>query len=188
MLRTVLEGSVSLVGYEAELFEKDDFQVIGYSALHQPDTPDFELWERLRDDGRLDLLIEASSRGELFGCSSGDSEATVDLPKGSYRHTVCIEVTTGVDLGLLKPDELFRIHIPASRWVCFNLTKERFYDGRDYHFLGDDPYGMVKRLGFRFNWSVGLHVDVFDKPDIGVFDLDDPADRQRVMHFWMPVR
>lgn len=187
-MRTVIEGSVSLVGYEAELFEKDDFQVIGYSALHKPDTPDFELWERLRDDGRLDLLIEASSRAELFGCSSGDSEATVDLPKGSYRHTVCIEVTTGVDLGPLKSDELFRIHIPASKWVCFNFTKERFYDGRDYRFWGDDPYGMVRRLGFRFNWSVALHMDVFDKPDIGVFRLDDPADRQRVMHFWMPVR
>lgn len=180
MPNAILEESINLVGYETELFEKDDFLVIGYSALHQPDTPDFELWERLRDDGRLESLITASGHKELFGCSSGDAKATAGMTEGSYRHTVCIEVAKHINIGLLKPDQLFQMQIATSKWISYNMKKERFYNGKDYPFWKDNPYGMVKRLGYQFNWKLALHMDVFIKPDIGIFHSDDPVDRQKL--------
>ena len=53
MPATPIANSLDLVGYEVTTFEKSAFEVAGYSALHRPDTPDFELWQKLRADGRL---------------------------------------------------------------------------------------------------------------------------------------
>ena len=158
---TRIEESVRTIGYQADLFEKEAFRIIGFSAIHKPDTPDFELWERLKNDGRLKRLMTASTTVQLFGCSSFDPQATIGHPEGSYRHTVCIEETPELDSSILDADELFSLDIPASKWISFNLTKERFYNGKDYLFWGDDPYAMIVRLGFRFNWTVALHMDVF---------------------------
>jgi hypothetical protein len=137
---SIIEGSSNLVGYEAEWFEKDDFEVVGFSALHRPDTPDFELWINLRDDGRLDRLIEACSQPRLFGCSSAaDANASAGMPEGTYRHTVCFEVNPRAGCELLKEEGLFRMRFPASRWVSFNLPKERFFTVRAISFGRQTP-------------------------------------------------
>ena len=40
-----------------------------------------------------------------------------------------------------------------------------------------DPYKMISELGYRFNKSVGLHIDVYGAAFNG-----------HTMEFWMPVK
>ncbi len=145
--------------------------------------------ERLHADGRLESLAALAVQAEWFGCSSGADEeaAAVGLPRGAYRHTVCIELPATDQPALLPGPDRYQLDFPASAWVRFKLTKEQFFDGRRYPFWEHDPYGMIKRLGYSFNWKIAVHLDVFTHPDTGIFNVQDPLDRQRMMSFWMPV-
>lgn len=177
---TCLDKSHDTVGYHVQVVRRDAFRVRGYTIIVPP-GPDGEeaipaFWREVVADGRLTGLIRASStRPWVLGLGSWDPECE----RGGQRYTICIEETPHTDFSRLEREyDLYSKEIGASDWMCFEMTGD-VLDGR---FWQDDPYRMMKQLGYRFhagNPSVGLHFDAFP-PD---YDrTKNPA-----VEFWITV-
>lgn len=153
--------SEELTGYRVKAVRRGPFRLVGYTRIFGPNdgaTPAF--WDEVIADGRLARLVGASAvRPWVFGLGSWDPEC----PKGGHRHTICIEETPDVDPARLTVAEpLYRKEIGASDWLCFEMPRDAYPE----RFWRDDPYRMLKALGYRFHtgkgdFSVGLHLDAF---------------------------
>ena len=178
-----LAGAQAQVGYRVRLWPRQPFAVRGYTLVVPPGRaseliPRF--WEDAASDGRLAELVSCSAeRPWLLGLGSWDPACQ----KGGQRYTICIEETARTDFSALAArHSLVRKEIGASHWLCFELT-QRLLLGR---FWEDNPYQMMKRLGYRFHmgapgdYSVGLHFDAYP-PEF------DEASHDR-MEFWITVQ
>jgi hypothetical protein len=157
------------VGYPTRYLKLPEFDVVGFTKIVQSGG---EQLEAVRGDGRWKTLRDmAGSAGMIYGIASLDRQC----PKGYYRYTVGTlaqrEHSSSTDNG----DELFTIHVAESGWVVFELAD---FDAQYGALWSDDPYRLVKRLGFSFNRAVGLHIDAFG-PSF--------ASGSNSMEFLMPV-
>jgi predicted transcriptional regulator YdeE len=174
-----INGAKEQVGYDVSIFQKPAFQVAGYTIVIPPGEehtiPAF--WEAVEADGRLETLKKASgSPTWVLGLGSWDPECE----KNGQRYTICIEVTGHTDFtDLVRKHPLFTKQIGASEWMCFKLTGS----AGDANFWRDDPYRMLKELGYVFhakNYNLGLHFDAYPP---GHDDVHNPA-----MQFWITVK
>lgn len=175
-----LDNSQDIVGYRVKIVRRDAFRVKGYTLIVPPGTagegaiPAF--WRDVRADGRLAKLVAASSvRPRVRGLGSWDPECE----RGGQRYTICLEETPYTDLTRLEREyALFSKEIGASDWMCFEMT----WDTLEGRFWRDDPYKMMKRLGYRFHagdLSVGLHFETYP-PELAL--ETNPA-----VEFWITV-
>ena len=173
-----LDGSEELTGYRVKVMQREAFRVTGYTLIVPPGAnkmiPMF--WDDIISDGRLERLKQVSAVPTwVLGMGSWDEACE----KHGSRYTICIEENEHTDISQLSSGEaLFSKAIGASDWLCFEMTQQKY----DERFWRDNPYKMMKVLGYRFRMddpSVGLHFDAFP-PD---FDLEtNPA-----MEFWIAV-
>jgi len=175
-----LEKSEEVTGYRAKIRKRDAFNVTGYTMIVPPGpgTEIREFWNDVVADGRLEKLTKASSvRPWVLGLGSWDPECE----KNGQRYTICIEETEYTDFSRLSREyRLFTKEIGASDWMCFEMTQKEFGE----RFWRDDPYEMMKKLGYQFHmrggdYSVGLHFDAYPP------DYDPEANP--VMEFWITV-
>ena len=172
-----LENSEALVGYKVRVEARPAFWIVGYTMIVQPGEEDAvpRFARELMDDGRL-VKLKATAPGPVWELGLGSWDA--ECPNLGYRYTVCIEETPGPALDALAREyPLFRKEIGASEWMCFEINEQ---SGKD--FWKDDPYKMMKVLGYRFyanSPSVGLHFDAFPP--------DYDQERNPIMEFWITV-
>jgi predicted transcriptional regulator YdeE len=174
-----LTNSESLTGYRVKVERRDAFIIVGYTLIVPPGAagkravPQF--WTDVIADGRLARLKQASPAPPwALGLGSWDPEC----PKHGFRYTICIEQTPDLDLAALSDLPLFTKEIGASDWLRFETT----YQSYEQRFWKDDPYKMLKALGYHFNmsgFSVGLHFDAYPPG----FDTD----KNPQMEFWITV-
>lgn len=178
-----IEKSLAACGYRVKLQRRGPFTVVGYTLIVPPRGGDGLIgtfWEQAAADGRLEALRSASPvRPWVLGLGSWDPACE----ERGQRYTICIERTEDVALERLPatPD-LFTKEIGASAWLCFELPA-----GLDLQrFWRDNPYRMMRTLGYRFHmgehpgdYGVGLHIDAYP-PDADV--ASRPA-----MEFWITV-
>jgi len=174
-----LERSEEIVGYRVKIMHREAFKIRGYTLI-VPEHKEYlvpQFWNEISADGRLEKLKKASSvQPWVLGLGTWDAECE----KRGYRYTICIEETEHTDFTSLAQEyTLFTKQIGASDWMCFELTEKK---GEERDFWKDNPYVMMKKLGYRFNArddSVGLHFDAYP-PD------HDPESNP-VMEFWITV-
>lgn len=174
---TFIERSQEITGYRVKIMPKPAFQVTGYAIICQPDEEgpliqDFVA--ALMTDGRMETLKKASAVPSwILGLGSWDEEC----PPRGMRYTMCIEENQHTDLsGLLRQYLLHTQSFEACEWMCFEVPQERFDTGQ---FWKDDPYKMLRDLGYRFHLRVGVHFDAFS-----------PNHHERTkpgMEFWISV-
>ncbi|MHB0879059.1 MAG: hypothetical protein ACYC5O_23730 [Anaerolineae bacterium] len=174
-----IEGSEALVGYKAKVWKREPFIIVGYTLIVPPHNDEMvgPFWFEVMADGRLDALKAASSVPTwVLGLGSWDPECE----KGGMRYTISIEETAHTDFGALEKEQpLFRMTIGASDWLCFEMTEEKYFER---FWQQDNPYTMMKPLGYRFNAkgvNVGLHFDAYPP---GFATLTNSA-----MEFWITV-
>jgi hypothetical protein len=160
-----IEHSETITGYRVKLMCRAAFRVTGYTLIVPPheDERVAQFWRDVTADGRLEQLRNASTvRPWLLGLGSWDAECE----RYGQRYTICIEQTACTDFtSLARAHRLFTKEIGASEWLCFEMTRAKY----DERFWQDNPYRMMKRLGYKFyarGDSVGLHFDAYP-PDYG---------------------
>lgn len=177
---TYLHQSERITGYKVKTVDREAFRVTGYTLVVQPGKAEEQVprfWSEVKADGRLEKLKEASLlRPWVLGLGSWDPEC----PQHGHRYTICLEETDSTDfaeVGSAHP--LYTKEIGASLWMCFETTQERFLT----RFWKDDPYRMMRMLGYKFHtregdYSLGLHFDAYP-PHYG--------DHDTAMEFWITV-
>lgn len=173
---TYLERSEEITGYKVKIMSKPAFSITGYTLIVPPEA-DAQTVPRfvgeLIADGRMDALKKASAvPAWILGLGSWDGECR----PGGMRYTMCIEETEHTDLRRLG--EQYPLHtqrFEACDWMCFEVPLERFNE----LFWKDDPYRMLRALGYRFHLRVGVHFDA-SPPD---WDAQKNPD----MEFWISV-
>lgn len=168
-----------LTGYRVKVIQRPAFQVTGYTLIVPPGKVESipRFWDEITSDGRLSALKKASSVPTwVLGLGSWDPECE----KHGHRYTICIEITQDTDFSELSQKyPLFTKQIGASDWMCFELTHAIYFE----RFWQDNPYQMMKKLGYLFNsgdFSIGLHFDAYP-PGF------DPILKQD-MEFWITVK
>jgi predicted transcriptional regulator YdeE len=179
MLINYLSESEELTGYKVSVMRREGFTLVGYTLIVQPDDekaiPAF--WREVTTDDRLERLLQCSlSPTWCLGLSSWDPEC----PKRGQRYTIGIEATADTDFSALAEDyPLFSKEIGASAWLCFELPSADALD----QLWKDDPYRMLKVLGYRFNgdgFGLGPHVDAYPP--------DYDAETNPAIEFWITVK
>jgi predicted transcriptional regulator YdeE len=175
----VLENAEAIVGYRVKMMQKPAFQVVGFTFIIPPAQEAVipKLWDEVEADGRLVDLIKASPIPTwVLGMGSWDPECE----KHGMRYTICIELTGQTDLrNLVSKYPLFTKQIGASDWMCFKLT----HQPGNQRFWQDNPYQMMKKLGYKLNtgdFSIGLHFDAYPP---GFDAIENPS-----MEFWITVK
>lgn len=176
-LPAFIEHSQEITGYRVAILRKPAFQVTGYTIICPPEEegPIIEAFlQAMNADGRMETLKNASSPPPwILGLGSWDEACP---PRGT-RYTVCVEETGQTDLsGLLRQYPIHTQSLEACDWMCFEVPQERFDSNQ---FWQDDPYGMLRKLGYRFHLRVGVHFDAIP-PD------HDPVTNPGV-EFWISV-
>lgn len=175
-----LEQSEEITGYRVRIMQREAFKIAGYTIIVPPAPRDKmvikRFWDEVVADGRLERLSKASSVPSwILGLGSWDPECE----EHGQRYTICIEQTESTDFSQLAEEyHLFTKEIGASEWMCFETTEDEY----DERFWKDNPYKMMKKLGYQFHtgdYSVGLHFDAYP-PD------HDP-ETNPVMEFWITV-
>jgi hypothetical protein len=173
-----IENSEELTGYKVKEWERNAFAVKGFTlvvpARMNNEIPVF--YEAVTADGRLDRLKKASSVPPwLLGLGSWDEECE----KHGSRYTICIEETEYTDFSEIEEDySLFSFNTDKSYWLCFETTIQRFQE----RFWKDDPYKMLKNLGYQFHMGtpgVGIHLDAAPPG----FDIKENP----IYEFWITV-
>jgi hypothetical protein len=130
--------------------------------------------------GRLDVLRRLKKPGApILSFNSSDSACQ---KQNGWRHTICLQDSDIADPEAFKSHSPFIKKIGASKWVCFEMTKERFLG----EFRTENPHSLIQKLGYRFNGPISWYFDVFPE---GVTRIPDQskADRESVVCLWMPV-
>ncbi len=174
---TFIERSQEITGYRVKIISKPAFQVTGYTIICPPEVEgpiikDFVA--AVMTDGRMETLKKASAVPLwVLGLGSLDEECQ---PRG-MRYTMCIEENQHTELsGLLRQYPLHTQSFEACEWMCFEVPQERFDTGL---FWQDDPYKMLRALGYRFHLRVGVHFDAYPP------DHDERT--KPGMEFWISV-
>lgn len=172
-----IERAEELVGYKAKVWHREPFAIVGYTLIVAPGAdravPDF--YTEATNDGRMAALRACSSAPTwMLGLSTWDKECE----KKGYRYTICIEETQHTDFtALAQRYPLFRLELGASDWLCFEMDESKYFE----RFWKDNPYAMMKPLGFRFGThglNLGCHFDAYP-PTYSETDL--------AMEFWITV-
>jgi hypothetical protein len=165
------EDNKALTGFSTRCERLPAFDLYGFSKIVESGG---ELYDEVRSDSRWEVLRNiAGDDKTIYGVASHDKDA----PKGRYRYTLAIKESSeyrvrNTDLGV----RLFSIYIRESEWIVFELENMTTDFGKLWQ---DNPYNLVKKLGWEYNPLVGLHIDVFPP---SYSSNDDP------MQFMMPVR
>ena len=130
------------------------------------------MYAAVRDDGRWDQLKAIGGQdGTVYGVASEDDEC----PKGKYRYTIAVKAPSGKSNASSIPKGLFHVHISETEWLVFEINH---FETQYGDFWRRDPYATTRELGYSFNNSMGLHLDVYP-PD---FSSDNDYSE-----FWLPV-
>ena len=176
-----IDDSVDVIGYKVRRETREAFVVHGYTLIIPADCDDRaridRFWEEVRGDGRLDDLCKAVPHSSwILGMGSWDLEC----PKRGQRYTICVDDSAGFDPATMsEPSELFSKQIKASDWLCFEIDDGRF----PKKFWEDDPYIMLKILGYEFNtagFSIGMHFDAYP--------IEGRQPHYSAMEFWISVK
>jgi hypothetical protein len=152
--------------YRVRYQELPAFDVHGFTKIVASGG---EQYCEVRGDGRWQVLRKmAGDDGSIYGVASLDKAC----PKDKYRYTVGVRAPAECTEG----HDLFPIHIKASAWLVFTLED---FDSQYGDFWQDDPYALIKKLGWDFNTAVGLHIDAYAPSFVSEHDA---------MEFMMPVR
>ena len=107
-----------------------------------------------------------------YGIASMDEEC----PKGMYRYTLGVKQPPERPRSKPPASELFSFPVGSSEWVVFDI--EHF--GSQYGvFWQQDPYAVIKQLGYEYNKALSIHIDVYAPP----FASEDDG-----MEFMMPIQ
>lgn len=174
-----IEQSEAICGYKVKIVHRGPVKIAGFTRIIPPRGDELvgRFWDEVSADGRLDGLKSASSAPVwVLGLGSWDPECQ----KGGFRYTICIEETEGVDFSALeRAYPLYRAVIDETDWMQFEMTVEA-HRSRFWH---DNPYKMMKPLGYAFNtggFNTGLHFDAYPPGFAGT-----PEAR---MEFWITVK
>jgi hypothetical protein len=174
---TFIERSQEITGYRVKTTKKPAFQVTGYTIICPPEgegpiIKDFVA--AVMTDGRMETLKKASAVPPwILGLGSWDEECQ---PRG-MRYTMGIEENQHTELsGLLRQYPIHSQSFEACEWMCFEVPQERFDTDQ---FWNDDPYKMLRDLGYRFHLRVGVHFDAYPP------DHDERT--KPGMEFWISV-
>ena len=149
-----LPGSEELVGYRTKIRHKPTFRITGYTRIVPPKAegaviPDF-VREVMAAGGLEALAATNPVRPWILGLGSWDEACE----PGGQRYTIGVEETEGTDLsGLRGGLPLHTQTFEACDWTCFEMPHDQLWR--------DDPYTMLKQLGYRFHLRVGVHFDAF---------------------------
>jgi hypothetical protein len=147
------QDHVASVGYVTRCERLPAFDLIVFAKIVASGGEQFS---EVRGDGWWEMLRGlAGEDGTIYGVASLDGECQ---PRGHYRYTLAVRTSPGpVDESNL-PEGLFAMHIAESEWLVFTIESFGTQYGR---FWQDDPYAMLKLLGWEFSNAVGLHIDLF---------------------------
>ncbi len=183
---TYIEGSEKLVGYRTKIWKRDPFRFAGYSVFVPPNEeghPIPHLWKEMVDDGRIEALRKASS---VPAWIMGLGESDPGCPPNHWRHTIGIEENAHTDFPRLTEkykQPLHRQSFEACEWMCFEMTSARF----SAFCNKDNPYEMLRKLGWRFHWRVGVHFDSYPpSSDTPFYDFAGKSP-DAALEFWISV-
>ena len=143
------------------------FDIIGFTKIVNSGG---ELYDEVRQDNKREILKSLNVKNKkLYGVASHDAECT----EGKYRYTMGVKKDENYVEDKKYKEQLFTINIKESDWIIFMMDFENEYG----KFWGNNPYQMIDEIGFKFNDSVGLHIDVFGEDYNG-----------HKMEFWMPIK
>ena len=168
----------ALTGYKVKLRQREPFVVRGYTILVPPGLTGkvtvADFWQDVRADGRLERLVRASTvQPWVLGVSSWDPMCDAQ----SRRYTVGIEENENTDFSPIESGfPLFSQTIVASDWNCFELTRQQL----DETFWMDNPYAMVRKLGYESNPGEPRRIIQVD----ALPPLYDPQ-KNATMEFWI---
>jgi hypothetical protein len=172
-----IENSEAIVGYKVKIWHRPPFAIVGYTLIVPPGaaTAVPEFYTQVTDDGRMAALRAASSvETWMLGLGSWDAECE----KRGFRYTICIEETEHTGFAALgERYPLFRMEFGESDWMCFEMMEPTYFE----RFWQDNPYAMMKPLGYRFGThglNLGVHFDAYP-PGYSETNL--------AMEFWITV-
>ena len=164
------EDGRAQVGYRTTYQELSAFEVTGVTQIV---VSGGELYGEVRSDGRWEWLKRIAGEDKtIYGVASFDKECS----EGRYRYTLGVKAPAGPLRDAWPDSDLFSIHVRPSGWVVFALEDFAAQYGVLWR---DDPYALVRKLGWEFNSAVGLHIDAFGP----CYESDHGG-----MEFMMPVR
>ncbi|MDF2927588.1 MAG: hypothetical protein K0R57_6502 [Paenibacillaceae bacterium] len=182
-----IPDSEVLCKFKARLMIKNKFKIMGFTKIITPEMGEMEdavqvFWKEVKADGRLESILKHKKSGaEILGFGSFDSECR---KAGGWRYTICIKECDITNLKSFKSQSLFSKRIDASKWICFEMTKENFIN----RFWKENPHAIVHKLGYNFNGPISGHFDVFDEDNTRIYDQNNQEDKVSIIHFWMPVK
>jgi hypothetical protein len=144
-----------------------EFKIIGFTKIVNSGG---EMYDEIMHGDKWTILKKMNSKNKnVYGVASMDKECT----EGKYRYTMGIEQNENCIKDKTYTNQLFPMTIKKSDWVIFSIDFENDYG----KFWENDPYKMIDEIGYGFNNSVGLHIDVFNEGYDG-----------HKMEFWMPIK
>ena len=143
------------------------FNIIGFTKFVKSGG---ELYDEVRSSDKWEGLKRLNSKEKnIYGIASMDKEC----PEGYYRYTMGIEKNENFLEVNEYNNQLYSFIIKESSWIIFTIDFEKEYG----EFWSKNPYTMIEEMGYGFNNSLGLHIDVFGEVYNG-----------HGMEFWMPVK
>jgi hypothetical protein len=154
-------------GFAYSIKALPSFIIIGFTKIVNSGG---EMYDEIRHGDKWEILKKMNSKNKnVYGIASMDKECT----EGKYRYTMGIEKNETYIEDKIYTDQLFSMTIKESDWVIFTMDFENDYG----KFWGNDPYKMIGEIGYGFNNSVGLHIDVYNEYYDG-----------HKMEFWLPAK
>jgi len=156
-----------VMGFTYAKRDMSSFDIIGFTKIVKSGG---ELYDEIKSSDKWEGLKRLNSKDKnIFGIASMDKEC----PEGYYRYTMGIKK----DENFLEDNEynnqLFSFLVKESSWIIFSIDFEKEYG----EFWGKEPYKMIEEIGYGFNNSLGLHIDVYGEDYNG-----------HEMEFWMPIK
>jgi len=165
-LHSIVSLQAKTIGYPYKKCSRSAFDIIGFTKVVHSGG---ELYNAIRADGRWDALHGMNPCDKtIYGVASHDDECY----DGCYRYTFGISKDEHFKENPLYAETLFPFRVIESDWIVFSLDFLRDYGA----FWQADPFILIDQLGFHFNNSIGMHMDVYKEN----FDGHE-------MEFWMPV-
>jgi hypothetical protein len=156
-----------ILGFEYKNVFMHSFEIIGFTKIVQSGG---ELYDEIRNGEKWDILKKMNIKDKtIYGIASLDK----DCPEHFYRYTMGIKKDDGYLINEKHKNELFSFQVKESNWIVFSLDFSTDYG----KLWGSDPYKIIKDIGYNFNNSLGIHIDVFRE------DYDGHE-----MEFWMPIK
>ena len=163
------EENEVLAAYRPECRRLPAFDLCGFTKIVASGG---EQYGEVRADGRWQVLRDvAGDDGTIYGVATHDKDA----PEGSYRYTLAVKASEDRFRDAGHHDGLYSIHIEESEWIVFTIDSFSAQYGKLWQ---DNPYELIRKLGWSFNRALSLHIDAFPAS----YSSDDDA-----MEFMMPV-